>query len=253
MNIQWNADKYTKDFSYVHQYGADVMDLLVLEKNMRILDLGCGNGTLTKQLSDKGLQAVGMDASEDMLKIAKQQYPELTFLIGNAVNFSVEQPFDAVFSNAVFHWIDMKLHPSMLKSVNKALKPKGQFVFEFGGHGNCMQIHKAMSAGFEKIGIVYNMNFCFPTIGEYAPLLEQAGFKIEYASLFDRPTELKGENGLEDWINMFLKFELSKIADKETRAEVIKSAIKSLRADLYAHGKWYADYVRIRMRAVKHE
>ena len=53
--------------------------------------------------------------------------------------------------------------------------------------------------------IEYKMPFYFPTIGQYAGLLEQAGFKVLCMSLFDRMTALKGSNGMEDWIRMFIK------------------------------------------------
>ena len=55
MNIDWDADKYTSDFSFVHQYGNSVMELINTDKNSTILDLGCGNGALSKVLHDKGL------------------------------------------------------------------------------------------------------------------------------------------------------------------------------------------------------
>lgn len=145
MNIDWNADKYSKEFSFVSQYGSGVMDLLDIKKGMHVLDLGCGNGILTKQLADKGTVALGMDDSEEMLEKARKSYPKITFVKGNATDFSVDHPFDAVFSNAVFHWIDRNKQLEMLKCVNQALKPGGKFVFEFGGHGNCQQIHQAMA------------------------------------------------------------------------------------------------------------
>lgn len=52
MNIKWNADKYTQDFSFVHEYGNEVIGLINREEGASVLDLGCGNGALTKKLSD---------------------------------------------------------------------------------------------------------------------------------------------------------------------------------------------------------
>ncbi len=54
MNIIWNAEKYTSDFSFVHQYGNNVVELIDAAAGSSVLDLGCGNGALTKVLYDKG-------------------------------------------------------------------------------------------------------------------------------------------------------------------------------------------------------
>ena len=71
MNIKWNAEGYTKDFQFVHKYGEDVLNLIDAEKGMKILDLGCGNGALTRKIADIGVEAIGMDASMEMLNVAK--------------------------------------------------------------------------------------------------------------------------------------------------------------------------------------
>ena len=72
MNDKWDAVKYTNDFSFVHKYGNDLLQLIDIKKDMSVLDLGCGNGTLTKKMSDMGLNAIGLDSSEDLLEIAHE-------------------------------------------------------------------------------------------------------------------------------------------------------------------------------------
>ena len=136
MNIKWDAEKYTADFSFVHQYGNDVIGLLEKKEGCTVLDLGCGNGALTKALADQGWNAVGLDASKELLSAARNQYPGLSFLEGDAAGFSLDHPADAVFSNAVFHWIAKERQPDMMACVFEALKDGGQFVFEMGGYGN---------------------------------------------------------------------------------------------------------------------
>ncbi len=251
MNIKWDADKYTADFSFVHQYGNSLTELIDADKGCRVLDLGCGNGALTKVLHDKGFDVIGIDASRELLDIAGKNYPDIEFIQADAVNFSLGEPVDAVFSNAVFHWIDKYKQRDMLKCVHKALKENGQFVFEFGGYGNNALIHEALSKIFSEHGYCYKMPFYFPTIGEYSALLENSGFRVKYAVLFDRPTELKGENGLKDWINMFVKTPFSVVENAEEREFIKNAACDSLKNTLYKDGKWYADYVRIRMKAVR--
>ncbi len=72
----------------------------------------------------------------------------------------------------------------------------------------------------------------------------------KYAVLFDRPTELKGSDGLKDWINMFVQTPFAEVDDND-REDIINKTVENLRGQLYKDGKWYADYVKIRMKAIK--
>lgn len=251
MNIKWDAEKYTSDFSFVHQYGTSVIDLIDADKNSTVLDLGCGNGALTKALSDKGYIAKGMDASPELLNIARKNYPDIEFLLGDASDFNISEPVDIVFSNAVFHWINQERQLDLIKCVYHALKKNGQFVFEFGGYGNNQRIHNALAAVFSEQGYHYEMPFYFPTISEYTTLLENTGFRVKYAALFDRLTELKGSDGLKDWIHLFVKSPFSIIKTEQEKEAIIEKAVTALRDDLLIDGKWYADYVRIRIKAIR--
>ncbi|OPL09554.1 MAG: methyltransferase type 11 [delta proteobacterium ML8_F1] len=250
MNIQWDAKQYTQNFSFVHQYGRGLIELIENPGGAEVLDLGCGTGDLTRQLKEEGMKVIGMDASREQLEIAKATHPEISFVHGDATEFSLVAPVDVVFSNAVLHWIDGDKHPGMLNKVHEALKPAGQFIFEFGGSGNNHLIHQALRKGFEKRGYAYVFPFYFPSIGEYTPKLESAGFKVVYAHLFDRMTELEGEDGLYNWIKMFIKAPFQEIPESDEEA-IISEALLELRAKLHINGKWHADYVRIRCKAIK--
>lgn len=80
MNIQWDAEKYTSDFSFVHRYGNSVTELIDAPSNSTVLDLGCGNGALSKVLQEKGFQVIGLDASKELLDIARKNNPEIRFI-----------------------------------------------------------------------------------------------------------------------------------------------------------------------------
>lgn len=251
MNINWDGEKYTEDFSFVHRYGESVTELITARPDSTVLDLGCGNGALSKVLRDKGYLVRGMDASRELLAIARKNHPELEWMEADATDFALEEPVDVVFSNAVFHWIDKEKQQDMMQCVYRALKKNGEFVFELGGNGNNRLIHETLGHVFSEYGYVYTMPFYFPTIGEYAALLERTGFRVTYAVLFDRPTKLKGEDGLKDWIGMFVKTPFSIVKEEAEKAAMTDRAVERLRGALYQNGTWYADYVRLRMRAVK--
>lgn len=251
MNITWNSEKYTSDFSYVHKYGESLMALLELPAGASLLDLGCGNGALTAKFAEMGLKVTGMDASAEQLETARRTYPSLSFRQADATDFVLSEPVDAVFANAVFHWIDREKQPDMLRCIFRALRPGGQLVFEMGGSGNCGRIHAALAEQFAKRGLPYEPKKYFPTIGEYAPLLEQAGFIVRHAELFDRPTELTGEHGVADWIEMFERAALETLPDEASRHKAALAAEEATRSELFYNGKWHADYVRLRMKAAK--
>lgn len=252
MAKQWNTAKYEADFSFVHEYGNDVAKLIDFTEGMSILDLGCGNGALTKALSDRGAIASGLDSSPEFIEAAKRAYPNLSFIQADATNFLLEKPVDAVFSNAVLHWIPKKDHPSVISCVHRALKPGGQFVFECGGFGNNAAIHEALNSAFSHHGYIYRMPFYFPSIAECAAMLEAGGFLVTFATLFDRPTRLNGERGMKDWIEMFIKDPFEGVSSEADKRAIIDEAVALLKTELYHDQTWYADYVRLRMKAVSY-
>lgn len=249
MSADWNAETYAAHFSFVPDYGREVIKLIKGEK-LRVLDLGCGNGTLTKALADLGHEVTGMDSSDSQLALARRTYPKLEFIKGDATDFNFDEQFDVVFSNAVLHWIDGNRQPDMMLCVKNCLKKGGQFVFEMGGYSNNKLIHEELQRQFEARGLKYVMPFYFPTVGQYSSLLEGTGLFVTHARLFPRPTPLEGDNGLEEWMKMFVRKPFEGI-DADLCDEIRRAAAENLRGKLYTGGKWYADYVRLRMRAVK--
>ncbi len=252
MNQNWNSEKYSQNFSFVYKYGSDVLDLIDTEGVKNVIDLGCGTGALTRQLAEKGFNVTGIDASENMLNQARANNPDINFIQADATNFKLGEKVDAIFSNAVLHWIDKYKQPLMMKCVYNALRDGGQFVFEMGGYGCCAMIHEELAKNFAARNYKYVMPFYFPTIGEYSSLLENAGFTVRYAILFDRPTKLEGDEGLYNWIKMFVNIPFKSVNESD-REIIILDSVNNLRSNekLHNSGVWYADYVRLRIRAVK--
>ncbi len=250
LNIQWDAQTYQNRFSFVPQYGEDVLRLLTVPKGAAVVDLGCGNGALTEKLAAEGYRVVGIDASEQMLALARAEHPQLHFLAGDARTFRLPEQVDAVFSNAVFHWIDGRDQEKLIANIAGQLKPGGELVCEFGGRGCAESVHSALEDAFCRRGLNYPRTFYFPTIGEYAPLLERQGLRVEYAALFDRPTVQQSDDGLVDWINMFVRTPFEGV-EPAAKAAILDEVRTELKGSLFVDGKWYIDYVRIRIRARK--
>lgn len=191
MNIEWNATNYTNHFSFVHKYGEDVLKLIDAPAGSRVLDLGCGNGALTKKLQELGFQAQGMDASLEMLHVARQNYPDIRFEKGDATQFTLQDPVDVIFSNAVFHWIDAEKQDALAAHIASALKPGGTLVCEFGGKNCAESVHAVLEQCFTARGLHYPRINYFPTIAEYTAILERNGLRPDYAVLFDPSLAIK--------------------------------------------------------------
>jgi|SRR6185437_2783498 len=250
VNMQnWNSKLYDTKHSFVTEYGNDVLQLLEPKAGELILDLGCGTGALTNQIASTGAEVIGIDASQSMVDEAKKNYPAIQFICANGQDFDLGRSFDAVFSNAALHWM---LEPQkVIRSVNKALKQGCRFVFEMGGKGNVSNLLHAVDAGARHVGITDTklVNY-YPDIAEYSVLLANGGFDVVYAQLFVRPTVLEGADGLRNWIKMFRTSLVERI-DSNKREDFFTYVENLARPLLLQNGVWLADYVRLRVIAIK--
>ncbi|MEO8050011.1 MAG: methyltransferase domain-containing protein [Acidobacteriota bacterium] len=244
MSASWDAKQYQQRHSYVFQYGQAVLDLLAPQKGERILDLGSGSGQLTAAIADAGAVVIGIDSSPEMLAEARANYPSIEFRLADAEDFAVESPVDAVFSNAVLHWV--KNAAGAAGCIGRALKPGGRLVAEFGGHGNIQPVVDALR---EVLGPV-DTPWYYPSIGEYATVLELHGLEPRQAWLIDRPTAIEGEDGMEDWLVVFARDFVAHL-EPARRKEVFHSVAEKLRPTNYKDAVWTVDYRRLRIVARK--
>jgi trans-aconitate methyltransferase len=227
----WDPARYEGGHSFVWRYGSDLLSILAPKPGERILDLGCGTGHLTAKIAEAGPTVLGIDSSPAMIAQARQNYPKLKFRLADAQRFRTDTPFDAVFSNAALHW--MMEPEAVAGSIALALRPGGRFVFEMGGRGNIALIDAALETRIRNY---------YPSIAEYAAILEAHDLEVVTAVLFDRPTPLEnGEHGMREWIATFR-------ADNQRPIEQVEA---ELRPKLFRDGRWTADYRRLRMTARK--
>src|SRR4051794_34988953 len=99
----WDPDLYAENARFVSNLGLPVLDLLAPRAGERILDLGCGDGVLSRRLLDLGCAVVGVDASAAQIAAARRLGVDARVMDGEALVFDSE--FDAVFSNAALHWM----------------------------------------------------------------------------------------------------------------------------------------------------
>ncbi|GAC1401527.1 MAG: class I SAM-dependent methyltransferase [Pyrinomonadaceae bacterium] len=252
LDNKWEASLYDKKHSFVFKYGEDLVTLLRAQSGERVLDIGCGTGHLTKLIADTGAKVVGIDNTPDMIEAAREHYPQLDFTLANASNFSFDLPFDAVFSNAALHWIG---EPDKTAAcMARALRDGGRLVVEFGGRGNVTCIIKAAQDALREIALVdVEYGLYFPSIGEYAAVLERHGLAVQNAALFNRWTKLDdADDGLRNWLKMFGGSLFNNVTDR-LREKIITATEDKLRDKLFRDGSWHADYRRLRVIAYKRE
>ncbi|HKD50702.1 MAG TPA: class I SAM-dependent methyltransferase [Candidatus Acidoferrum sp.] len=288
---QWNAAEYDAKHAFVYEKAKGLVELLAPKAGERILDLGCGTGALAAEIAARGAEVLGVDRSEEMIAQALKRFPALRFEVMDVreLRFGAEsgrpqkaEPtggadgsakgekqiphpakpagirddrlggFDAVFSNAVLHWIPEA--DEVIAGVALVLKPGGRFVAEFGGKGNIQKLvagfHGALAAldirAPEPVGPWF-----YPSVAEYAGMLERHGLEVREASLFDRPTVLEeGERGLENWIRLFRKTFVEKMGEADA-ARWIREVDRQCRGELFRDGSWVLDYRRLRIAAWK--
>lgn len=246
MNTQvWTSEGYARNARFVADLGTPVLELLAPRAGERILDLGCGDGVLTKKIADSGCKVVGLDSSGDLVASARKLGLDVVQKSASDMEFASE--FDAVFSNAALHW--MKDADHVIGRVAEALRERGRFVAEMGGY-NCVKtlqsalIEELDDRGYD--GRAANPWY-FPTVEDYGSRLAAAGFALDYIALIPRPTPLPGD--VMGWLTTF-SCSFTAVLPHEERANYLECVRERVRPCLCDDkGHWTADYVRLRFKA----
>lgn len=242
----WDAKHYDDRHAFVWKFGASLVELLAPQAGETIVDLGCGTGHLTAEIARAGATVVGLDASPEMIAEARRTYHDVPFEVADVREFTVPEPVDALFSNAVLHWV--RPPEAAIRRFRAALKPGGRFVAEFGGHGNVQTIVETLRTALAEFNVDPQLipHWYYPSIAEYTALLERAGFEPTFAQLFDRPTALDGPQGLRNWLTMFCRAAIDAVPSD--RLESFFERIEATTRDrLLRDGVWHADYRRLRI------
>ena len=241
----WNPCEYSAHGRFVTDLGANILAWLDPAQGEEILDIGCGDGVLSRQIMERGARVVGVDGSSEMVEAARKR--GVPAQVMDATQMTFQHQFDAVFSNAALHWIHDQ--PALLRGVARALKPGGRFVAEFGGHGNIAAIRVALHAALahhEMADLMVDDNY-FPSVSEYRQLLEGHGFAVEAMELVPRPTPLP--SGMRAWLTVFRRGVFDAVP-QDLRETILQETLEHLQPALRdSEGNWTADYVRLRFRA----
>jgi trans-aconitate methyltransferase len=233
---RWDAGDYARVGAFVAELGEAALDLLDPRPGERILDVGCGEGTLTGKIIERGASVLGVDSSPEMVEAA--QAKGIDALVMDVAQMRFQAEFDAAFSNATLHWVPDK--ERVATAIFTALHSGGRFAGELGGEGNLAQLREALDTELVIRGYTpptESANW-YPTTEEFAAVYAEAGFEHIDARLIERPTPL--EHGIAAWVTTFRRGWLDRAGVAEDERQSIAEAV----ADRV--GSNLADYVRLR-------
>ena len=193
MTRSWDAATYDRVATPQLEWAGAVIDRLNLRGDERVLDAGCGAGKVTELLLDRVPHGsvVGVDADADMVEKARAKLSERALVLHqDLLDLELPEPVDAVFSNAVFHWVPD--HERLFERLHVALKPGGRVSTQCGGAGNTAAFKAVVAevgrepeyrGAFDDWDTPWN----FAGPGETTERLRAAGFTDVEAWLEPRP------------------------------------------------------------------
>ena len=216
--------------------GGAALDLLDPRPGEFILDIGCGDGTLTAEIAARGATVTGIDNSPEMIAAAQAKGLDAVHL--DVAHMQFDRRFDAAFSNATLHWVLAKEEAA--RSIWLALKPGGRFAGEMGGEGNLASLRRALDEELIIRGYAppTEASNWYASPEEFAAVYESAGFEGIDARLIERPTVI--DHGIAAWVTTFRRGWLDRAAVPQAERAEIGQAV----ADRI--GTNVADYVRLR-------
>jgi len=205
MTDTWNPAQYDRFQREREQPFFDLLGLLQHEPRLRIVDLGCGTGRLTRVLHERmdARETLGIDRSANMLAEAMRHGPppNMTFEVGTIEAFEPSGRFDVIFSNAALHWVDH--HDALVRRLAAGLPAGGQLAFQVPAmHGSVSHATALEVATVEPFRTAFGgWRRSQPVLAPeaYARLLYRAGFAEQQVKLSVYPHVLGSAEDVVEW------------------------------------------------------
>jgi len=133
----WDARTYHRVSAPHQDWAEEILDRLALEGSETVLDAGCGSGRVTEKLIARVPRGrgVAVDGAPSMVAQARELLDGAARVIqSDLLELRLEEPVDAIFSSAVFHWVPD--HQRLFSRLFAALAPGGRISAQCGGWGN---------------------------------------------------------------------------------------------------------------------
>jgi trans-aconitate methyltransferase len=257
-SLDFDAPKYKAYSKHTKEWGAKIVSELPLRGNESVLDLGCGDGLITRQIADilPAGRVVGIDSSRSMISEAKKLGRDnLCFLLQDITDIDYHEEFDLIFSNAALHWV--KDHNKVLGKCHAALKDNGLIRFNFGSQGNCVHfiaVTKELisSAEFSPYFTNFQWPWYMPGPAEYQDLISRFPYRSTRVWEQNADTFFGTADELTGWIDQpsivpFLKH-LDQACRRRFRDRAVERMISLTRQP---DGRYLETFRRLNVSAVK--
>ncbi|WP_448268622.1 methyltransferase domain-containing protein [Nostoc sp. DSM 114159] len=250
MSDKWNPELYERFQAERSRPFYDLVDMIHRQENLRVLDLGCGTGKLTKYLHETlaAQETLGIDASEKMLEKARQ-------FAGNGLRFEQrrieENPgneeFDVVFSNAALQWLTG--HEILFEKLRAKLRPGGQLAVQIpmmdSEPVHQIAVETAQEFSEELRGYVRRLEVLPPET--YARLLYKLGFVKQEVKLQIYGHVLPSREAVVEWYRGTLLTAYESLLDAQTYERFVERYQQKLFELLEDERPFFFPYKRILM------
>jgi trans-aconitate 2-methyltransferase len=258
MAHEFDGKKYGEASTHQKEWGARLIQELTFSGAEHILDLGCGDGTLTAQLAALVPQGsvIGIDASLGMIEAAMSHQSEnLSFEVRDINSLNFENKFDIIFSNATLHWI--KDHEALLRNVFRALKKGGVLKFNFAGGGNCANFFSVVQEAiqlpqFARHFSGFEWPWYMPNIDEYELIMHEIPFTESRAWSENADRYFKDKETMIKWIDQPSLVPFIAFVPDENKEDFRQFVIeRMIQKTCQANGKCFETFRRINVFAKK--
>jgi trans-aconitate 2-methyltransferase len=252
-NTYWNAEVYDRIGTPMRRWARQVIDDLAVRGDETVLDAGCGSGSVTFDLLEKlsGGKIYAVDASAEMIAslsraISERGETRIVPVQASLTDFALPEQVDAVFSNAVFHWIPDD--DALFGCLFRATRPGGRLRAQCGGFGNNRRVLEAVAGVREEERFARHLGaftdskkYRTPEAAQSA--LERAGWRDVRASLFDAPVRFDDHASAALYVKTILLRDHVARLPEELRDVYCLAVVEET---VRRHGEPYvADYVRL--------
>jgi trans-aconitate 2-methyltransferase len=242
----WSPDQYERFKSERKQPFLDLQSLVEKRPRMRVADLGCGTGELTRELHELlgAQETLGVDNSETMLLKAGSFGGEmLRFEQGDIEAFVADQPFDLIFSNAALHWIPD--HEQLFARLTRFLSPSGQLAIQMPDNDEHAS-HVIAARVASDFGVEARPNYVLPA-ARYAELLHRLGYQRQHVRLQVYGHLLPSADDVVEWVRGALLTHYEGLLDASRYAEFLTQYREELRTALGDTRPYFYTYKRVLM------
>jgi trans-aconitate 2-methyltransferase len=207
---KWNPQDYQQNSAGQQKLAEGLLQKISLNGDEKILDIGCGDGKITAQISNYVPQGfvLGTDFSQEMIDFAKQkfpppEFPNLGFECRDARDLNYDARFDLIVSFSCLHWI--KEHLPILQGIERSLKPSGTAILMFGGKGNAKEIEEAANrtislSRWQQYFTGFEFPYYFYDTEEYRNWLSAVALGTQRLELVPKEMTHAGKEGLKAWL-----------------------------------------------------